>query len=140
MEEFSLRAGIVPGIDAEIGKNFLRILKKQGMKFKLSTGVVASDVSDTGVTLTVAPSKGGDETKLDFDVVLVATGRRPFTSGLGLDELGIETDRQGRVVVNEHFQTKVPSIYAFGDCIDGPMLAHKAEEEGIAVAEHLAGK
>jgi len=131
---------IVPGIDAEIGKNFLRILKKQGFKFKLSTGVVASELTDAGVTLTVAPSGGGDETKLDFDVVLVATGRRPFTEGLGLPELGIETDKQGRVVVNEHFQTnKYPNIYAFGDCIDGPMLAHKAEEEGIAVAEHIAG-
>jgi len=130
---------IVPGVDAELGKNFLRVLKKQGMKFKLSTGVVASQVTDNGVTLTVAPAKGGDETNLDFDVVLVATGRRPFTSGLGLEELGIETDRQGRIQVNEHFQTKYPSIFAFGDCIDGPMLAHKAEEEGIACAEFIAG-
>ncbi|KAJ8601570.1 hypothetical protein CTAYLR_005219 [Chrysophaeum taylorii] len=130
---------ILPGIDLEIGKNFLRILKKQGMKFKLSTGVVASEVKDDGVTLTVAPSKGGDESKLDFDVVLVATGRRPFTQGLGLEAMDIEMDRQGRVVVDQHFQTKIPSIYAIGDCIDGPMLAHKAEEEGIACAEHVAG-
>lgn len=131
---------IVPSSDGDIGKTFLRILKKQGMKFKLNTGVVKSKVTDDGVTLTVAPAKGGDETDLDFDVVLVATGRRPFTSGLGLDELGIETDKLGRVLVNDHFQTnKYSNIYAIGDCIDGPMLAHKAEEEGIAVAEQLAG-
>mmetsp|Transcript_2460 Transcript_2460/g.8334 ORF Transcript_2460/g.8334 Transcript_2460/m.8334 type:complete len:502 (+) Transcript_2460:74-1579(+) len=137
---------IVPGVDAELGKTYLRILKKQGMKFMLSTGVTASEVKEgsgssekTSVELTVAPSKGGDEKKLDFDVVLVATGRKPYTEGLGLEALGIETDRQGRVQVNEHFQTTVPSIYAFGDCIDGPMLAHKAEEEGIACAEIVAG-
>ncbi|KAJ1459647.1 hypothetical protein M885DRAFT_510813 [Pelagophyceae sp. CCMP2097] len=130
---------ITPGIDLEVGKAFLRILKKQKMKFMLSTGVQGSEVTANGVTLTVAPAKGGDEKKLDFDVVLVATGRRPFTRGLGLEALDIEMDRLGRVVVNEHFQTKIPSIYAFGDVIDGPMLAHKAEEEGIACVEHIAG-
>lgn len=130
---------IVPGVDAEMGKTYLRVLKKQGMKFMLSTGVTASQVKDDAVELTVAPAKGGDEKKFDFDVVLVATGRKPYTEGLGHDALGIETDRQGRIQVNEHFQTAVPSIYAFGDCIDGPMLAHKAEEEGIACAETVAG-
>mmetsp|Transcript_5683 Transcript_5683/g.16778 ORF Transcript_5683/g.16778 Transcript_5683/m.16778 type:complete len:494 (+) Transcript_5683:95-1576(+) len=130
---------IVPGTDKETGKTFLRLLKKQGMKFKLKTGVVKAEVTDEGVALTHAPAKGGDETTDVFDVVLVSTGRRPFTAGLGLEELGIETDKAGRVLVDDHFRTKVPSIYAFGDVIDGPMLAHKAEEEGIACVENIAG-
>mmetsp|Transcript_24305 Transcript_24305/g.73175 ORF Transcript_24305/g.73175 Transcript_24305/m.73175 type:complete len:292 (+) Transcript_24305:198-1073(+) len=130
---------IVPGTDKEVGKTFLRLLKKQGMKFKLKTGVVSTEVTDAGVNLTHAPAKGGDETTEAYDVVLVATGRRPFTGGLGLDEMGIPVDKLGRVEVDEHFRTKIPSIYAFGDVIDGPMLAHKAEEEGIACVEHIAG-
>ncbi|KAH8056824.1 dihydrolipoyl dehydrogenase [Aureococcus anophagefferens] len=131
---------IVPGVDKEVGKAFLRVLKKQGMKFKLNTGVVASKVVDSGVELTHAPAKDpSKETTDHFDVVLVATGRRPFTDKLGLDALGIETDKLGRVVVDEHFKTKIPSIYAFGDVVDGPMLAHKAEEEGIACVESIAG-
>ena len=131
---------IVPGVDKEVGKAFLRVLKKQGMKFKLNTGVVASKVADGGVELTHAPAKDpSKETTDHFDVVLVATGRRPFTDKLGLDALGIETDKLGRVVVDEHFKTKIPSIYAFGDVVDGPMLAHKAEEEGIACVESIAG-
>jgi dihydrolipoamide dehydrogenase len=130
---------IVPGTDKETGKTFLRLLKKQGMKFKLKTGVVSAEVTDEGVALTHAPAKGGDETTDVFDVVLVSTGRRPFTQGLGLEELGIETDKAGRVLVDDHFRTKIPSIYAFGDVIDGPMLAHKAEEEGIACVENIAG-
>ncbi|EGB08311.1 hypothetical protein AURANDRAFT_26536 [Aureococcus anophagefferens] len=131
---------IVPGVDKEVGKAFLRVLKKQGMKFKLNTGVVASEVVDGGVELTHAPAKDPSKETTDrFDVVLVATGRRPFTDKLGLDALGIETDKLGRVVVDEHFKTKIPSIYAFGDVVDGPMLAHKAEEEGIACVESIAG-
>ena len=131
---------IVPGIDKEVGKAFLRTLKKQGMKFKLNTGVVASEVQGDGVALTHAPAKDPEKTTTDtFDVVLVATGRKPFTDNLGLEALGIETDKLGRVVVDEHFKTKIPSIYAFGDVIDGPMLAHKAEEEGIACVESIAG-
>jgi len=130
---------IVPGTDKEVGKTFLRLLKKQGMKFKLKTGVVSTAVKEDGVELTHAPAKGGDETTETYDVVLVATGRRPFTGGLGLEDVGIPTDKLGRVEVDEHFATKVPSIFAFGDVIDGPMLAHKAEEEGIACVEHIAG-
>ena len=85
------------------------------------------------------PSVGGDSTTEKYDVVLVATGRRPYTEGLGLENLGIQTDRLGRIQVDSHFRTAVPSIYAIGDCIDGPMLAHKAEEEGIAAVETIAG-
>ena len=130
---------IVPGTDKDVGKTFLRLLKKQGMKFKLKTAVQSAEVAEEGVALTHAPAKGGDATTDHFDVVLVATGRRPFTEGLGLENLGIETDKLGRVQVDEHFRTKVPSVFAFGDVIDGPMLAHKAEEEGIACVENIAG-
>lgn len=130
---------ITPAIDKEVSSNFLKILKKQGMKFMLSTKVTATEVSPSGVKLTVTPSAGGDATVLDADVVLVSTGRRPLTRDIGLEKLGIETDKVGRIKVNEHFQTAVKSIYAIGDAIDGPMLAHKAEEEGIACVENLAG-
>jgi len=130
---------ILPGGDKEIGSSFQRILKKQGFKFKLSTGVQSSEVTASGVTLNVASAKGGKEESLEFDVVLVATGRKPFTEGLGLEEMGIETDKLGRVVVDSHFKTKIPSIFAIGDVIEGPMLAHKAEEEGIACVEMIAG-
>ena len=131
---------IIPGTDQEITKTFLRILKKQGMKFKLKTKVTASEVQPNGqVKLTMEPSKGGDAKEDEFDVVLVSTGRRPYTKGLGLEDMGIATDKLGRVVVDEHFKTNVPSIFAIGDVIAGPMLAHKAEEEGIAAIEHIAG-
>ena len=130
---------IVPGTDKEVGKTFLRLLKKQGMKFKLKTAVQSAEVADGKVALTHAPAKGGDDVTDHFDVVLVSTGRRPFTSGLGLEALGIETDKLGRIEVDEQFRTKVPSVFAFGDVIDGPMLAHKAEEEGIACVENIAG-
>jgi dihydrolipoamide dehydrogenase len=100
---------------------------------------MGAEVDGDKVKLTTEPSAGGDATVTDYDVVLVCIGRRPYTSNIGLEELGIKLDRLGRVEVNEHFQTAVPSIYAIGDCIDGPMLAHKAEEEGIACVEHLAG-
>lgn len=130
---------IVPGVDNEIQKAFHRSLKKQGMKFKLKTKVTSSTVTPTGVKITTEPSKGGDVTEMDVDVVLVATGRRPYTAGLGLEEMGIQKDKLGRVEVDEHFRTQIPSIYAIGDCIAGPMLAHKAEEEGIAAVEIMAG-
>jgi dihydrolipoamide dehydrogenase len=117
---------ITPGIDKEISTNFLRILKKQGINFKLSTKVVGSEVSEGGgVKLTLEPSAGGEKTFFNADVVLVSTGRRPFTKNIGLESLGIETDKIGRIKVNDHFQTSVKSIYAIGDAIDGPMLAHK---------------
>lgn len=131
--------GIVPAVDREIAKEFQKLLGKQGFKFQLSTKVTKSEVTGSGVTLTTEPSAGGDESTLDVDVVLVATGRRPYTEGLGLDALGIETDKLGRIQVDHEFKTAVPSIYAIGDCIPGPMLAHKAEEEGIAAVENMAG-
>lgn len=130
---------ITPGIDKEVSSNFLKILKKQGMKFMLSTKVTGTDASGEGVKLTVEPSKGGASQTVEADVVLVSTGRRPLTKNIGLEALGIETDKVGRIKVDKHFQTKVPSIFAIGDAIDGPMLAHKAEEEGIACVENLAG-
>lgn len=130
---------ITPSLDLETSKNFQKILKKQGLKFMMSTKVTKSEVVGDGVKLTVEPSAGGAATTLDAEVVLVSTGRRPFTKNIGLDTLGIKTDKVGRIEVNDHFQTAVKSIYAIGDCIDGPMLAHKAEEEGIACVENLAG-
>jgi len=130
---------LCPAMDTELTKKFQTVLKKQGFNFKLKTKVVKSEVVGDGVAITTEPSKGGDQTTEKYDVVLVATGRRPYTDGLGLESLGIQTDRLGRIEVDSHFRTAVPSIYAIGDCIDGPMLAHKAEEEGIAAVETIAG-
>lgn len=130
---------ITPSMDKEISENFMKILKKQGIEFKLSTKVTKTDIHPSHVTLTLEPSAGGTSQQFDAEVVLVSTGRRPFTKNIGLEELGIEVDKIGRIKVDEHFKTKVPSICAIGDCIDGPMLAHKAEEEGIACVEIIAG-
>ena len=130
---------LCPSMDAEVTKKFQTILKKQGFKFQLKTKVMESRLEDDGVVLKTEASKGGKEKEAKYDVVLVATGRRPYTDGLGLEALGIQTDRLGRIEVDEHFRTAVPSIYAIGHCIDGPMLAHKAEEEGIAAVETIAG-
>jgi dihydrolipoamide dehydrogenase len=130
---------ILPTNDIEVAKKFQTILKKQGFKFNLKTKVVKSVVEDDGVVLTTEPSKGGDTKEEKFDVVLVSTGRRPYTEGLGLEDVGIQTDKLGRVEVDAHFKTAVPSIFAIGDAISGPMLAHKAEEEGIACVETIAG-
>ena len=130
---------LLPSMDTELTKKFQTTLKKQKFKFQLKTKVTQSQVTNAGVVLTTEPSKGGDSKEATYDTVLVATGRRPYTDGLGLEGLGIETDKLGRVPVDEHFRTKVPNVYAIGDCIDGPMLAHKAEEEGIAAAETIAG-
>lgn len=126
-------------VDKEINKAFQRTLKKQGMKFHLSKKVVASEVVGDQVKLTVEPSAGGDTEEMVVDCVLVSTGRRPATDNLGLEELGIKTDR-GVVETDHELRTNVPSIWAIGDAIAGPMLAHKAEEEGIAVVETIAGK
>jgi dihydrolipoamide dehydrogenase len=131
--------GIVPGVDREVADAFLKELKKQKMKFKLGTKVTKSEVTSGGVTLTMEPSKGGKASTLDADVVLVATGRRAFTGGLGLADVGVATDKAGRVVIDDHFRTNVAGVYAIGDVIAGPMLAHKAEEEGIAAVEIIAG-
>lgn len=131
---------IVPTMDGEVGKTFNRVLKKQGMEFKLSTKVTAAKKTRSGVSLTLEPAKGGEATTLDCDVVLVAIGRRAYTDGLGLKEAGVALDERGRVQVDKRFQSSVPGIYAIGDVIAGPMLAHKAEEEGVALAEMLAGQ
>ena len=130
---------ILPGMDAEICKNMNRILKKQKMKFMLSSKVTGAKAAKTGVTLTVEPVKGGDAETLKADVVLVSIGRRPYTDGLGLEAAGVEMDR-GFVKTDGHFKTNVDGIYAIGDVIGGAMLAHKAEEEGVAVVEILAGQ
>jgi dihydrolipoamide dehydrogenase len=131
---------IVPTIDSEVATAFQRILAKQGMTFKLGTKVTSARVGNDGVTLTTEPAKGGEAGELKADIVLVAIGRRPFTEGLGLAEAGIALDERGRVRTDARYATSVPNIWAIGDCITGPMLAHKAEEEGVAVAEIIAGE
>ncbi len=131
---------LVPGMDAEIAKMFERVLGKQGIKFRLSTKVTGAIRANDGVTLTVEPAKGGEAEQIKADVVLVAIGRRAYTNHVGLQEAGVTLDDRGRVQVDTHFATNVPGIYAIGDVIAGPMLAHKAEEEGVALAERLAGQ
>lgn len=130
---------IVPGVDDEIANSFLRILKKQKMKFKLGTKVVASRKEAGKVVLDLEASKGGKPQTIEADVVLVATGRRPYTEGLGLDKAGIKLDDKGRVDVDSSYRTNIPNVYAIGDIIKGPMLAHKAEDEGLIAAEIIAG-
>jgi dihydrolipoamide dehydrogenase len=131
---------VLPQHDAEISKQAQRIFERQGLEFKLSTKVTGARLGKSGVTLTVEPAQGGASSELSADIVLVAIGRRPSTEGLGLAELGIATDKRGFIPVDAHFQTLVPGIYAIGDVIGGAMLAHKAEEEGVAVTEILAGQ
>ena len=131
---------ITPGMDAEISKNFQRILKKQGMGFKLGHKVTGVETKGRGCKVTIEPAKGGDAETIDCDVVLVSIGRVPYTEGLGLEDVGVTLDNHGRVITDDHFKTNVDGIYAIGDVIAGPMLAHKAEDEGIAVAEILAGQ
>jgi dihydrolipoamide dehydrogenase len=131
---------ILPGMDGEVSSQMQRILAKQGMTFKLGTKVTAAKPTNKGVTLSLEPAKGGAGETLEADVVLLSIGRRAYTTGLGLKESGVAVDERGRVVTNAHFQTNVPGIYAIGDVIAGPMLAHKAEDEGVAVAELIAGQ
>jgi len=131
---------IVPGIDLDVAKNFQRLLEKQGIVFKLSSKVTGVDSSGKKLKATVEPAAGGAKETIEADVVLVAIGRVPYTEGLGLEEAGVKKDNRGRVMVDDHFATNVPGIYAIGDVIAGPMLAHKAEDEGVAVAEILAGQ
>lgn len=133
-------ADIVPSMDGEVRKQFQRALEKQKMKFMLKTKVVSCDSSGGTVKLTLEPSSGGEQRVLEADVVLVSAGRIPFTAGLGLEKLGVEMDKVGRILVNEKFATNVPGVYAIGDVIPGPMLAHKAEEDGVACVEYIAGK
>ncbi len=130
---------ILPGMDGEVAKQTQRIFEKQGMKFHLSSKVTAVAKAKKGGSVTFEPVAGGDAQTLEADVVLVATGRRPYTDNLGLEEAGVAMDR-GRVVIDDHFKTNADGIYAIGDVVRGPMLAHKAEDEGIAVAEILAGQ
>ncbi|MGV8997804.1 MAG: dihydrolipoyl dehydrogenase [Parvibaculaceae bacterium] len=130
---------ILPGMDGEVVKNFTRILKKQGFDFKLGSKVTKVEKTKAGLKVSIEPAAGGAATVLDADVVLVAVGRTAFTKGLGLEAAGIVTDKRGRVVVDAAFQTNVAGVYAIGDVIAGPMLAHKAMEEGVALAERLAG-
>ena len=131
---------ITPGMDGEIQKNFLKMLKKQGLEFVLGAAVQKVDASKTKAKVTYKLRKDDSEHTLDADVVLCATGRRPFTDGLGLEALGVEMSPRGQIKTNAKWQTNVPGIYAIGDAIDGPMLAHKAEDEGMAAAEVIAGK
>jgi dihydrolipoamide dehydrogenase len=131
---------ILPGMDNEVARQFQRILEKQGISFKLGAKVTAVDTKGKMLKASVEPAKGGDAETIDADVVLVAIGRVPFTQGLGLKEAGVEMDERGRVTIDDHFATNVKGIYAIGDVIRGPMLAHKGEDEGVAVAELIAGK
>ncbi|VAW22145.1 Dihydrolipoamide dehydrogenase of 2-oxoglutarate dehydrogenase [hydrothermal vent metagenome] len=131
---------ILPGMDLEVTKQFQRMLKRQGFDFKLSTKVTSVEKTDDGLRVTVEPASGGAPQIIECDIALVAIGRVPFTDGLGLDVVGIKTDQKGRIETDQHYQTSVKGIYAIGDVIKGPMLAHKAEDEGVAIAEILAGK
>jgi dihydrolipoamide dehydrogenase len=131
---------ILPGIDNEVCRQFQRILERQGVKFRLSSKVTAVDAKGKALKASIEPAAGGAAETIEADVVLVSIGRVPFTEGLGLEGVGVRTDNKGRVMVDEHFATNVPGIYAIGDVIAGPMLAHKAEDEGVAVAEIIAGQ
>jgi len=130
---------ITPGMDKEISNEFQKLLKKQGINFNLKTKVDSISKNNNQVTVNTTDDQGNKK-KLDCDVVLISVGRKPNTSNLSLDKVGVEKDKKGRVKVNKHFQTNIKNIYAIGDVIEGPMLAHKAEEEGIAVAEIIAGQ
>jgi len=130
---------ITPGMDGEVSKQFQRLLGRQGFTFKLGTKVTRVEHTENGCKVTMEPAAGGEAETLDFDVVLVAIGRRPFTDDLGLDSVGIQLDNKGRIPVDDHFKA-AEGVYAIGDVIAGPMLAHKAEEEGVACVEMLAGQ
>jgi len=131
---------LVPGMDGEVGKTFERILGKQGLQFKLGTKVTGAKASESGVDLTLEPAKGGTAETLHADVVLVSIGRRPYTNNLGLAEIGVDRNERGFIKTDPHYRTNITGIYAIGDVITGPMLAHKAEEEGVACAELIAGQ
>ncbi|MEO0347821.1 MAG: dihydrolipoyl dehydrogenase [Pseudomonadota bacterium] len=131
---------VVPGMDNDVGKELHKILAKEGMEFKLKTKVLNAEVKGSKVTLEIEDVDSGDTEELKFDKVLLSIGRRPYTAGLGLEGIGVELDDRGRVKTNGGFATSVDGIYAIGDVTDGPMLAHKAEEEGVALAEILAGQ
>ena len=130
---------LLPGMDGEVRKEAAKIFKKQGMELKLGTKVTGAVVKGKQATLTLEPSKGGASETLEADCVLVAIGRRPNVDGLGLDKIGLELNARGQIETDHDFRTKIDGVWAIGDCIPGPMLAHKAEDEGIAVAENIAG-
>lgn len=129
---------ITPGMDREVSDTFLKILQKQGMQFNLSTKVISVKKNKNGATVTV--EKNGAKSDIDCDIVLMSVGRKPNTVGLNLDKIGVKLDSKGRIQTDNKYKTNLDNIYAIGDVIDGPMLAHKAEEEGIAIAELLSGK
>ncbi len=129
---------ITPGLDKEISKEFMKILKKQNIKFELNTKVEKISKKDQGVT--IETSNKDAKNKIEADVVLISVGRKPYTDKLNLEKIGVNLDKKGKIIVNKNFETNVKNVYAIGDVIDGPMLAHKAEEEGIAVAELIAGQ
>jgi dihydrolipoamide dehydrogenase len=131
---------VLPGIDGEVARAFHRLQQKQGVAFKLSSKVTGIDTSGKTLKVKVEPAAGGAAETLEADVVLVAIGRAPYTDGLGLEAVGVKKDNRGRVVIDSHFRTNVAGIYAIGDAVAGPMLAHKAEEEGVAAAEIIAGQ
>ncbi|WP_377297378.1 dihydrolipoyl dehydrogenase [Rhizobium sp. SGZ-381] len=131
---------ILGGMDGEVSKQFQRILAKQGIEFNLGAKVTGVEKTEAGAKVTFEPVKGGEAQTIEADVVLVATGRKPFTAGLGLEEAGVVLDNRGRVEIDHHYATNVAGIYAIGDVVKGPMLAHKAEDEGVALAEILAGQ
>jgi dihydrolipoamide dehydrogenase len=131
---------ILGGMDGEVSKQFQRMLAKQGMEFNLGAKVTGVAKADKGARVTFEPVKGGEAQTIDADVVLIATGRKPYTEGLGLAEAGVALDGRGRVEIDGHYRTNVAGIYAIGDVVKGPMLAHKAEDEGVALAEILAGQ
>lgn len=126
-----------PGMDTDIAKQSQKILAKQGMKFKLNTKVTSGDASGETVKLELEGAKGGKNETLEAEVVLVAIGRRPYTEGLGIENIGIEVDERKRLVIDQEYRTKIPHIRVIGDCTFGPMLAHKAEEEAVAVVEYI---
>ncbi|SUZ32557.1 Dihydrolipoyl dehydrogenase 3 [Roseibaca ekhonensis] len=131
---------IIPGNDGEVAKTFQKLLTKQGMTFVLGAAVQSASATKTKATVTYKLRKDDSEHKLEADAVLLSTGRRPFTDGLGLNDLGVEMTKRGQIATDSHYKTSIDGVYAIGDAIEGPMLAHKAEDEGMAVAEVLAGQ
>ncbi|MFN4114743.1 MAG: dihydrolipoyl dehydrogenase [Sphingomonadaceae bacterium] len=131
---------LLPGMDMDVRKEAAKIFKKQGMELRLGTKVTGCTVKGKKATLTLEPAAGGEATTLEADCVLVSIGRRPNTSGLGLENIGLEVNQRGQIEIDHEFRTKVPGVWAVGDVVPGPMLAHKAEDEGIAVAENIAGQ
>ena len=131
---------VCPSMDNDMGQVFQRTLSDQGLKFKFNTKVIKGEIRNGKAVLTVVSKEGGAEETLTADACLVAIGRRPYTQSLGLDKAGVKVDARGRIDINDHFQTNVKGVYAIGDVVSGPMLAHKAEDEGITLADLLAGK